>query len=682
MFRFRNSELPPNFTVRQYSSDAAIQEHRIRESPRYRENWIVILWLQHFLVYSSEPSDIIGTKWLYTKNTLTQTQRLGFPNSIITDFDIDAPSRQKKNIENKDKMYDEQVFRYIFELMQAGKYKEACNFCDLTGNISLSLAIAGIYEYFDSFIEGSNLQGGSANGILNKALWRRMCWQLTQDNTLSSYERGIYGILSSDIPSVLSLSHTWETQLLLYLSSLVTSEAEQSLFEKNRIEKDVALIKVPQSDFTSSAEILNLLSNSPNSQIKKESQHSCRRFISAIINNELDFIVDYTAKKIEYLLQGDDNEMEEEGQDLENSIRFAIHVMLFLQQIGQTIGEEQNRDIIIQTYIEILRTSNHSNLIPLYVSYLSNETALTAYSIVLADIEDPNERRMHIALAKKYGLDIENTIRRAVSDIFDLYDDKDIHTSTFEFSSEVSESDKRICKAVEWYMDNGMWSDCIHTSVLLYRMLLNKGKIQTVREFSRLIPIEKILKSYKTHRLRISIEEDFELSVITEGLEVELREYQRLLNCLELIEIWNLNYASTLNTKNQSQPHIPSELWKRDAITLCTKVSDSIQNLCATWLFEITESEKVDNTTKQLIFRLRTRYIPFLLIELLRTFIEAQLADPSFLKEAASLATFVASEDLKLYDLFVQSGRLSLFLETIADACADGVVHGERGIFE
>jgi hypothetical protein len=61
---------------------------------------------------------------------------------------------------------------------------------------------------------------------------------------------------------------------------------------------------------------------------------------------------------------------------------------------------------------------------------------------------------------------------------------------------------------------------------------------------------------------------------------------------------------------------------------------------------------------------------------------EVQLVNEHFLYQILWLATIVADERLKLHNLFVQSGTLKGLLGGIAEACTDGVAHGEEGIFD
>lgn len=641
----------------------------------------MIRWLQNFINVSQEPSDIIGTKWLHTKSKLTQNQHNPRANTeLISEFDVDAPLRQKKHISHEDETYDRAVHKYIFDLLRADKFKEACAFCDLTGNLSLSIAIRGHYDYFDPEIEGKIL-GTDPNGSVNKALWRRMCWQLTREQNLDPYERGIYGVLSSDLTSVLTLSDTWEMQLLSYLSSLAASEDEETLFQQGRIDKDIASMKLPKVSFDSSAAALEILSHSRNPEIRMQSEHMCRQFCSAIINDELDLILESTASQIESLLNGDDTE---ESLQILKSTRIALHLLLFLRQLGKDIGNQETREIIIQSYIQILHSDNRIDLIPLYVSYLSDETALNSYSIVLASIEDSNTRLKHISLAQRYGLDIDNTIRRAVGRVFDENASEYISGSSIEFSYDVTEADEHVCEAAKWYVDNGMWTDCIHTSVTLYRMLLSSGKVQVARGFSKLISISEMIRIFKHSETRSS---DIDSPLPYFASVLELEEYKRLMDCLDLIESWNIHYTeiaacSKRDVFKQRPTKAISDLWKRDALSLVGNIADTIKDLCISWMTSVIASEDTYQETLSHILRLRVWYIPFLLMELLRIFMEAQVADPNTLRQAANLAAFVASEDHKLYELLIKSNQLSEFLGTLADACADGVIKGERGIFE
>lgn len=658
---FRNSKQQENFDLHQFSSSAAIQEHYFRENKKAQENCIVIQWLQDSLEIPNEPADIRGTKWSHTKHNLKFNGQDNL--SLISELDLDAPLRQKKKITDEDKAYEKSIHIYVFELLRARKYTKVIQFLKLTGNWSLLLSMKGITEYSDPDIEGDVIGSFSKEGIINKALWRRMCWQLAQSSNIDTYEKGIYGILSSDVDSLLPLSNTWELQLLTYLSSLVATESEEILIKAGKIDQNVLNIRIPTPGFATIEEILNALSSSTSPNVRQESNHVCRRYISDFIRNDLGSIVNFTA---EYVQNFSQNKQAANFETVGNAIRTAVHLVLFLQSIGINPGDEQRKNYLIQTYIELLRSKGKSELTPLYVSYLPADEALDAYSFILAAIEDNNERAAQIDIANKYGLDIPNTIRRVVQRVFEENSQNYPQNEHFECTYEINKTDLHICKAAEWFYIKDMWKDCVHSGVSFYRMFLGSGKIQAAHELGTIVPFSNVLK-HTDEIMDVESSNNFELSCL------ELKEYLRLVECLTIIESWNSHYAS--------KPEKATTVWKHAAIQVVTNASDTVHDLCKTWMLKVINTSN-DNETVNETSRIRAHYIPFLLVELLRIFVEAQSADFDFLKQGVNLATFVASDDYKLYELLVKSGTLNSFLEGLASACADGVIIGEKGIFE
>lgn len=655
---------------------------------------------------------------MYTRNGIQQNQRTvlqpkfmtgrllggqGSTNDIVTELDTDAPLRQGKRLAPEDENFDRTIHQYVFSLIRARKYKQAYQVCEQTGNWTLLLALRGQDEYYDPEIEGHILgESAERRGIQNKALWRRMCWKLTKAENLDPYERGIYGILSSDLESVLKLSDTWELQLLAFMSYLVATESEEAM--QGHIDSEIESLPIPKSSFTSSHEILEILAHSANPTIKKESKHILRQFLGSIIKDDITSIIDALASNINNLMEGQATIFS--AEDTMKVLRIATHLILFLQQLNLDAGESSSCSVIIDAYIELLRGEGKNDLIPLYVSYLSDDLASDTYSYLLATITDSNERKQHLQLAKKYGLDMPNTIRKAVKRVFDEDPAQYDQAEDIEFTSEVTQNDQNLCHAVAWYKEALMWPDAIHSCVMLYRLFLGVGKIQSAGEFGKAVPWAFISNKYDAFMIGqdagpifIGYQDQDHISV-SSALRLEFSEYGQLVSCIQQIQTWNAHYSKVSSqevgfagkdrrgssTSNGSfvngRKREFTQSWKQDAVVYVTTLSDTIHKLSRTWMVAVLEAPDADEETIKQVTRLRTWYIPFLLMELLRIFVEAQDAQFNFLRQAAGLATFVASEDLKLYELFLANGSLNAFLGGIADACADGVIRGEEGIFE
>lgn len=712
LYTFRTANDPDDLKVYPFSSSAVKQEDYLRKHKHARENWLVLAWLQDSLDTPDEPPELRGAKWMYTRNHIQQKQRSVLQSQLlnghaksedlVSQLDADASLREGKNIAQEDAKFDRTIFKYIFSLIRARKYEEACKVCEHTGNWDLLLTLKGQDEYYDSEVEG-HIFGESTErrGIQNKLLWRRMCYKLTKAENMDPYEKGIYGILSSDLESVLNLSNTWELQLLAFMSYLVATESEEAM--KGHIESDVAAMPIPKSSFTSSHEILEILAHSANPEIKKQSQHIFRQLLGSLIDDDVPSIVDALAENINNLLINGEPKYFTKA-DTMKVLRIATHLIIFLQQLPVSIDESQSFSVIIDAYIELLRSEGKNELIPLYVSYLSDDLASDTYSYLLAKIVDSEERRQQLSLAKKFGLDMPNTIRKAVKRVFDQDPAQYQQNASITFTSEVTTNDTALSNAVVWYKEASMWPDAIHSCVTLYRLFLGVGKLESAKKFGEMVPCAFISNKYDAYvighdsgPITLGIEE--EATLINEALRLEFAEYGQLVSCIQQIQIWNEHYASVngqgSNASNDRQGSLSSngtsatgfrkkeysQLWKRDAIHIVTSLTDSIHQLAATWMISVLNHPDVDLETVEQVSRLRTWYVPFLLMELLRILIEAQDAQFNFLKQAANLATFVAGEDLKLYQLFIANGSLNAFLGCIADACADGVIRGEEGIF-
>lgn len=663
LYSVRNQEEEPPLPIYQFSSNALVQESFLRSHRQARLNWIILSWLQDTLPEPRQPS------------------QLGAINSVfgsLKKMDSDAPLRDSSlsDITGTDKA----VYKYLFELVRARRYDKANEVCDVTGNFTLALAFRGLDEYFDVAIEGQELNSTESenSGIVNKMLWRRMCLKIANaKGPVDDYEKAIYGILGGDVDSVLKYSQTWEQQLLTFLGYLVATEAEQALKEAGRYDLELEKFETPQfNNIRSVEDILDILQRSINPKVKKQSRHVIRRVVSSLIKDDISDLADEIAQGIEEIT-GEGESSTFSTDDIISVLRLVTHLILILRHIGVYKGSDKSFSQIIQGYIELLRIENKKDLIPLYVSYLDGDAAVSTYSYLLATVTDTEERKQHIELAKKYDLDLKNTVRQAVLRVFDVYSENFEFGEIISFSNIVSDYDTNLIEAVAWYQDAAMWADAIHSGVRLFRMFLGVGKRQAARNFDTTVSIVNALSLYRADDL---IKEsgamgDHDFLVIAAPEQLEFNEYGKLIKCFNQIEECN-EFFGIISNKDLT------ELDKRNAENLVKQVYQSITDLCTSWMVEVLNHPETENSVAQEITRLRTWYIPLLLIELLKILIQGQIARFEFLKQAVHLAQFVGDDEHKLYELFVSSGTLKEFLNTIAEASTDGIAFGEEGIFE
>lgn len=663
-------------SIHQFSSNALIQEQNLRQNSLSREHWLILTWLQDSLDTPEEPTELRGDKWLYTRNSILTAQQSGNTISGVSELDMDAPIRQGKPINSQDKQYEDSLYKYIFELIRARQFKEAHKVCEQTKNYTLALAFRGLDEYYDSQIDG-HILGGSlveSSGIQNKMLWRRMCYNLAQDKSLSAYERGIYGVLSSDVDSVVAVSDTWEQQLLAYLANLMAAETEDVMRKAGRVDAEVDAIRIPGEVFKSVNDILEYLEQSAGRNVQEQSQHVVRLLLSAVIKNEIPEFVDALATSIDNLANGRASALGPENTI--KILRVAAHLVIVLKELGVDVGQAKSYSAIIVAYIEMLKIDNKTELIPLYVSYLDTEEAITHYSLLLATITDTTERKTQLQLAQKYDLDVANTVRQAVKRVFDEHPEEYIATeNAIVFTPEISDNDKNLIDAVGWYKEAAMWPDAVHSSVVLYRLFFGVGKVQSALRFGLTISWSLLATKYSAYAIGAEADDD-QTVLISDAEQTEFAEYGRLVECVQQVQAWDRHYENRARDTRAI-----TAAWKTESIRLVSEVSDSIHALSASWLQEAVPSDGPAETAA-MVQRLRVWYIPQLLTQLLRVLTEAQLARDRFLYQAVRLSTVVADERLKLYELFVESGTLKGFLGGIAEACTDGIAHGEEGIFD
>lgn len=700
LFSFRLNEPEYIGKVDDYSSNAVVQEKYLRLNPKSRENWIVLSWLQQTLNSPDEPTELRGVKWMYTKNQVKQkklskftasTANANFNNNmfdksslfngnttqnsdIVDELDLDAPLRQAKSIHSEDEKLDRTILKYLFELLRAGRYDEALSICEKTGNLTLKLAIRGHNEYIDPEIDGQvlNIEDTQAGGIERKALWRRMCFQISQDtsNSIDVYEKGIYGLLAGSLEPVLELSDSWETQLLAYMQHIVASDAERSLIQAKRIDQSVLTLPMSETKVTNVGTVLDILSNSKNPVVYKQSQDLLRTVIGAIINNTISLLIDQTAEELKKVIMEQVDSPLTENQYL---LRVMTHLSLFLQQLGLPAGNEASISLILKSYVELLSYQNKPHLVPIYISFLPSDVAIETYSFLLANLTDPEMRKEHLMLGKKYKLDLENSIRAAVDRVFSETEDAYIPGPDMQLIDEVSDTDIRLYRSVEWFIDAAMWPDAVHSSVYLYRQFLISGRIRSANEFGNRVSSSAILKKYDAYIVGRSSEG----IAVSDAERLEIMEYERLITCLNEFNTWNSHYSQLPSRKKGI-----SKAWQDDALQLIHTIYSTVCELSSSWMIAVLDSYESQEQQYDMVYRLRETYVPYLIMELLTVLIEARVVHGRFLKQAVELSNLVASEDGQLYRLFLNGGNLQFFMQRICDAFVDGIASGEEGIYD
>ncbi|KAK9481235.1 nuclear pore protein 84/107 [Lipomyces japonicus] len=704
LFSFRVSPSKPSIELYKFTSNTVAEEQFYRQFKIARESLLVISWLQRTLTVPPTP-ELRGIKWQFTRGQVKQDRTsfksilgLNKDNGIVKSLDPDAPLREGRSIHASDAEFDRSLFKYIFQLVQAGEFETAQRVCESTGNFTLNATMNGMVEYrnpaFDVIVleddeVADNINNTTARGTQRKALWRRMCLQLARSTQLDQFERALYGFLCGDLDSVLSVSDSWEAQLLAFVQHLSATQVEKfqaGLGRLNISNKD--LIAFPQSQADNIGEILNTLSKSPSPKVQAQSQHPLRVIQGGIINSMVPMIVADARLKIDNIR----DEVDESNviTDEKYLLRFLAHLILFLGKINQDLGDVNDAVAVLGGYVEELTISGKGRLVPLYVSQLPEDAAIEAYSFLLADISDARERRDQFELAEKYNLDIFNSLRRTIQRVFDEHEDEypviESHAE-IELATETV-PDKRLANSLLWFVDAKMWKDVIESSNALYLRYLLAGKVYSAKQFHA-----QLQNSHLYHVLselddnghdvvdNVDADDDAgmtnldEIQVPSAKARSEFQEFEALVKGFASIDEWDHVYAERPADIRRDRT------WKLKAKAVVDRVKLELMDLICTWMRSSEADVHAAPDKREAIHRIRVLYVPQLVFELDRVLHQAQHVHKRYGTDALGLVTLVASEELELYKLMIETGRLDEYLISVAAVSLTVGADSENGIW-
>lgn len=634
-----------------FSPDSKVLEQYRLKHPQAQEAWLVTRWLQDKLPESAdEDIEIRGNKWVHTKSEIASKKRLGGEYTIVSDMDADAPLRQKKPIAREDADYDTKTFRAVFELLRRRAVAEASQLAEKTGNLTLKMAINGLNGFAEPEIDP--VSATKSVGITRRALWRRMCLSVAA-SPVGEYEKAVYGFLGGDLDSVLAVSDSWETKLLAYTNHICNAQYEDALSQAGRIPAKTRAIPAPISGHVGSVdEALELLAESPSPVVQQEAGNPLRLFTGAIINNTVEKIAASSADAFRRAMA---TSQPNRVTELPVILRVLVHLVLVLRQLGQEV-QIADFDTLISSYVERLAYEHHLELVPLYLSFLDPNTAVDTYAYFLANISDPEERQEHLALGRKYGIDMRAAVKLAVERVFD-------ENSTYEvpaveavrFEEDVDESDVRLYRAVEWFVEVKMWRETVEASVSLLRRFLLCGKTGATREAGVRLRLPYVLQQYEADTLGQMPDPAEDLNTL------ELSQLSHLVNFLDEYAKWE----SIMEDKRNG--------WKSQAIEAVGRIENLTHELINDWLVDvIARHEELDSEPANYahLHVLRQIYIPYVILKLHHVLFSSRALSPGFLDEANNLSVLVASKQRHIYDLFIESGRLREFLEAVVLAAS------------
>lgn len=633
---YRSSDVNTDeLTVFPYNSAAVYEKKLLRENASLYQVWIIMFWIQTNM--NPTLTDSLPTsKWT---------------NSIISgglkSCDLDFPLRESQTeIDSKDKEEDNAFYKYMYQLLLAGKFDKAFEECRLTDNLSLGMILCGMQQYLDP-VSDVQLSGEfqTQQGVKKHALWRRTIYSLSMDNRIGQYERAIYSLLAGTIPNENAMKGiNWDSELLLYLNQILQIEVENYLLGKGKLGADELIMPLPSKPL-SIQNVLDIVS----SRHLEESEHPIRILIGAVILNTLSLVLHSSVEMLLDVVKGEasDNYL----ADNPFLLRIVTHISIFLSILEpQSATFMTDKCKLITAYISVLKFHGLYDIIPVYIKFLDENEALEAYSFILSTLEDPSARRKQLEIANLLKLPIPNILRKTTQRIFEETELEYTPSKEVVVTFDVNDVDKHLISGVEWLLESKLYVEAVESIVALSRRFLINGRVKALQYFMERNPLREVLKSYEFSK--ISQTKDGEEN---DSSVAEILQYQYLINGLKKYEEWQ----KTVKLLNPDS-NIPTVIEKFQ------EFSEFTHDLIRKFLNKLSEDE--NNPDRDIFYEIRSLYTPYLIIELHKGLVEASrlLKIPKFLREALEISSLVANETEKIYLFFQSSGKLKEYLQLVA----------------
>ncbi|KAI9502591.1 nuclear pore protein 84/107 [Coemansia spiralis] len=630
--------------------------------------------------------------------------------TIVTEADPDAPSRQRKELAYEDAEYEASLLRTLYEYVRRGRVGDAMDLCVESDEPWRAASMKGGLFWRDPNLEPENpmpidsedgkgaidMRPPHTAGNINRTLWKQTCAALAHDESNHMYERALYSALSGRLDEVLLVSENWEDHLWAYVNAMVESKIDQGI-------KDTSTLYTPaqntildhiQSKYPpirDMAHVFASLATHDSATLRQEANQPFHLLQKAIIKNEFAaYIEEYTCK-----LQNDElSELEFE------LLRFVVHAALHLKELG--FGLPENAVVIaLQTYISQL-SKDHRELVAVYVTHLPAEEQTEAYAVFLHGINDPiNVRMQLLRLAERHGLDASTISKRTTELTLNSYINADRSTepdTSFVLAEPVetvTSDELEQIRAIEWVTSGApLYSHALIKICKLVRRFLLSGRTNAATQLFNSLPDDfvqqewvkgaDLIESSKSDRSNEHSVYDASWDIVS-----HFQEYIHLLSLCDAYAYYS-TWAETVckrpvGTNNKGARLQTQWLeWKENITPTTERAAQMLRNrvLEVDWLgmqplhINNVDAEDMDTSGDdgqaqyrvQELTRLRELYIPESVFRLHSVLFETRDALPKNLKRSLDLAQLVADESLGIYHQLAKTspvyphGRLTAFM--------------------
>jgi len=573
----------PNFSEEQIIGNFYVMNSEIRRMQ------LVTDWLEaneaSDLDYKDEEDKVEfysegPTAWENTFHAMRARYNINIPDLDITvnpnaglelcsAMDPDAPIRTKKSLVHTDKEVEIRLFKHLFRFLRAGKLDEGQELAQRVGYHWLSAILDGWLPYSDPNLDEENL-GTTAihqpseirpvSGNKKRDIWKQTCFRSARMHGLNSCEKAILGVLGGNLKSVLPVCNSWSDQLWARLKCSIDVKIEKALRDPNIVpQENRNLTDYPQEFYENYQSLRSIFKSIKELKIvspfKEATIHQTvqKYFILNDINGLLNQLEDW-CHNLEY-----DNNLAENNEAISPQfLRCFAHIILFLREINLVTADDARGTKIIEAYISLLTQQKSIESVAHYTVFLPRDNQIVSYAKLLATINDREERKHCLKIAKESQLDVDEITQTVVEIIREesvvANPQANVSASDIE-STKTTASDRRKIDALDYmlYLETKNHLAILHHGNILLRYFAIQKKMDAVKETFLKLPPD----------LSESVENQWRLHTngdITLKLRNSLRELEGFRAVLEAHEA--LSQWSEWHHKKPEEPKKPANLSK------------------------------------------------------------------------------------------------------------------------
>nr|XP_039263564.1 nuclear pore complex protein Nup107-like [Styela clava] len=713
----------------EHTSEKKVVNNLFKDNADIRQAQIVIDWLERNAADDLDDEVVDKVQhysenvcWENTLHFLSQRKLRGEKGTgdkhMVSQMDPDAPSRQRKPLADLDQSDEIRLLKSMFSFIRAGKIEKAQDLCMYCGQPWRVVSLDGWQLYHDSNRENLTEDGpGQIEGNPLRDLWKLASWSISQDETVHTFERAIYGSLCGNLKAMVNVCKSWEDYLWAHFKTMIDTVVEHdlrhspTLVERVRPECAGGLVTLPESYWeqrvalSSSKQIFERIQAISNEAARQEGEFPFHLVQKYVILEDITGLIDACHSWVTESME-DDTESNVSNVHPQ-LLRFLCHLILFLRTIGVSMNESKC-EVILEAFVRYLASEEKSfHLVANYTAALRSEKQIEVYSDFLKTIEDKERRQEYLKMAHEAGLDIPTITKTVVEDIRQQGDedvtilthsivgggDITMSNETFDptFEPPMTRDDWRKIEALEWLVfDESQRAEAVKQCNALMRTFLAARKFTAAKEVFQKIPegsIEVIHRQWK--------EKVPGSTPLPPDDENAIREYvcmQAYLSAKQSFMDWFKYYhhnkpvaprdSQTGNdkrfpnrvAKGHREDKYQEELirWNETCKKMCMTLRDRIYNVLLLpnggWLIDIQQMEDNDNTRRRQhqLDVLRHLCLP----ALCHLLVTALKNTPDMKEECLHLADAIADEEYNVYEVFTKEEGRKL-MSRIQDIAVD-----------